>query len=79
MSLEHKVLKNKKVDKEKELNLRVTEDTRGERIFVEFSTEKPRLKIQRSFQNTVFGKAEADDFAKSMKSVDDMKKHFKIK
>lgn len=92
MSLEHKILKNKKVDKEKELTLKVSEDTQGERLFVEFTAEIERpqlvgspserrmlkLKAQRSFQNTFAGRAEAEEFSKSIKSVADLKKHLKI-
>lgn len=93
MSLEHKILKNKKIDKEKEVTLKVSEDTQGERLFVEFTADvqtgkvevlgetKPKilkLKLQRSFQNTFSGRAEADDFSKSIKSLTDLKKHFKI-
>lgn len=76
--LNHKVLKNKKVDKDKALNLRMFTDGRGERLYVEFTTETPKLTLQKSFQNTVMGQVMAEKFSKSFKSVSDLKEHFGI-
>ena len=80
MSLtDHRVVSDTKVDPSEELNRRVTVDGRGERIYVEFSSQNPRLKVQKNFQNNIFGKRQADAFAESMKSVADLKAYFKIK
>ena len=70
--MEHKVIKQKKL--EKELNLKISEDVYGGRIYVEFSTDNKKMVLQRSFQNTYFGQLESVEFSKSIKNVKDLEK-----
>lgn len=77
--LDVKVIKNEKIDAAQEVNLKITEDTRGERIFVQFDAEKPRLCIQKNFPNNFFGREDANAFSTSITSLADMKTHLKIK
>jgi len=67
--LDIKVLKKKKLDKE--LNLKVTKNDATERIFVEFSSKDGKLVVQRSFQDTYYGRLEAEKFEESMKTIED--------
>jgi len=71
------VLKNKKLDEK--LTVMVTQNDRSGRIFVEFISDDGKLVLQRSFQNTVCGLQEAEQFQKSFKSIKDLKKYFGLK
>jgi hypothetical protein len=75
MSLENKVLRKKKLDKE--LLLRVCQNDATERIFVEFSTKDGRMILQKSFQNTFYGRREAEAFEKSIASIEELRGHLK--
>lgn len=77
--LDIKVVKDEKVDAAQEVHLKITLDTRGERIFVQFSTQKPKLCVQKNFPDTFRGRDDANAFGKSIKSLADMKAYFKIK
>ena len=68
--MDHKVTKQKKL--EKELNLKISEDVYSNRIFVEFSSDDRKLVLQRSFQNTYFGQKESVEFSKSLKNLKDL-------
>lgn len=70
--MEHKILKQKKLDKE--LNLKITEDPYMDRIYVEFSSDDKKLVLQRSFQNNYFGQIKSNEFAKSLKNLKDLQK-----
>ena len=74
--IENKVLKQKKLNKE--LNLKVTQNNMSGRIFVEFKSEDGKIILQRSFQDTHEGQVESEKFAKSLKSLSDLKKYFGI-
>ncbi len=75
--LDIKVLKKKKLDKD--LSLKVTKNDATERIFVEFSSKDGKLVIQRSFQDTYYGRLEADKFEESMKTIEDFQSYFASK
>ena len=75
--LDVKVLKKKKLDKD--LSLKVTKNDATERIFVEFSSKDGKLVIQRSFQDTYYGRLEADKFEESMKTIEDFQSYFASK
>lgn len=75
-SLDFKVMKKKKLDEE--TNLRVLKNTALGRISVEFSSDTCKLIVQKSFQNTHEGRKEADEFSKTIKSTDDLKRYFGI-
>lgn len=74
--MEHKVTKQKKLDKE--LLLKIYEDAHASRIYVEFSSEDRKLVLQRSFQNTFFGREQSQEFSKSLKSLSDLKSRLGI-
>ena len=72
--LENKVLRKKKVDKD--LSLLVTKNDASERLFVEFSSKDRKLVLQRSFQNTYYGRQDADVFENSFQSFDQFREYF---
>lgn len=75
MSLENKVLRKKKLDKE--LLLRVYQNDATERIFVEFSSKDGRMILQKSFQDTFYGRQEADVFENSIASIEELRARLK--
>jgi len=75
-SLDYKVIRKKKLDKE--LSLKVSKNEAAEKILVEFSSKDGRMILQRSFQDNFYGNQEAEVFEKSMKSINDLKKHFNL-
>lgn len=77
MSIENKVLKKKKLDKD--TTLRVLLNEAGQRLFVEFFSESPKLKVQKSFQDNFEGRKSAEEFQQSIKSTADLKKYFGLK
>jgi hypothetical protein len=76
-SLENKILKNKKLDKETILN--ITQNSSNNRIFVEFKSENSKIVLQKTFPGTYQGKVDAEEFSKTIKSIDDLKKYFGLK
>lgn len=70
---ENKVVKTKKLGSN--LLLQVSENERGERIFVDFSTVDGKLKVQKSFQNNFEGKKKAKEFQGQFKNINDLKKY----
>lgn len=76
-NFENKILKQKKLGDE--ANLKISQNDMSGRIFVEFSSKDRKLVVQKSFQNTYEGTKESQAFAKTIKSIDDLKKYFGIK
>ena len=73
-----KIIKEKSIDKL--MTLKISQNIATGRIFVEFVTDgKPRIVLQKSFQDNYMGKLEADKFAKSITSIDQLRKHFGIR
>ncbi len=70
-NLEYKVVRKKKVDKE--LTVQVLVNYAAERILVEFSSKDGKMILQKSFQDTFYGKEEAKQFENSLKSFDEFK------
>lgn len=75
--LETKVLKKKKLDKE--LTLKISKNDASERIFIEFSSKDGKLIVQRSFQDTYYGREEAKAFENNFKSIEELKAYFDSK
>jgi hypothetical protein len=73
-NFENKILKKKRLDKE--TNLKISQNEMSGRIFVEFSSESAKLVLQKSFQNTYEGNKEAQQFAKTIKNIDGLRKYF---
>jgi len=69
--MEYKIKKQKKL--EKELNLKIYEDLYTSRLFVEFYSDDRKFILQRSFQNTIVGQKESEEFSKSLKNLKDLK------
>lgn len=76
-NLEYKVVKKKKIDKE--LTLRVLINHAAERILVEFSSKDGKIVLQKSFQDNYYGKEEAKAFETTIKSISELKSHFRLK
>lgn len=76
-SLDIKVLRKKKLDKE--LNLKVYKNEASERIFVEFSSKDGKLVLQKNFQDTYYGRKDAEEFEEKFKSIEELKTYFKVK
>lgn len=74
-SLENKILRKKKLDKE--LTVKVLRNEASERIFVEFTSKDGKMILHRSFQDTYYGREEAKIFENSFKSIDEFKAYFK--
>jgi hypothetical protein len=74
-SLEIKTIKKKKLDKE--LNLKITKQAASERIFVEFFSKDGTMVLQKSFQDTYYGRLDAKKFEESIETIDDLKNHFR--
>lgn len=72
-----KLIKNKEIDTD--TFLKISKNLMTGRIFVEFSCKNPNLMIQKNFEDSLFGKREADTFSRSIKSSDQIRKHFGIK
>lgn len=72
-NFENKILKKKKLDKE--ANLKISQNEMSGRIFVEFSSEDGKLVVQKSFQDTFDGNKDSQAFAKSIKSIADLRKY----
>lgn len=76
-SIEFRVLKEKKVDKE--INLKVRKNDALNRLSVEFSSDTCKLVIQKSFQDTHEGRLKSEQFQESIKNINDLKKYFGVK
>ena len=76
-SLDLKVLRKKKLDKE--LNLKVYKNEASERIFVEFSSKDGRLILQKNFQDTYLGRKQVEEFESKIKNIDDLKTYLRVK
>lgn len=72
-----KLLKEKKLDKNS--TLKITQNLMSGRIFVEFASESPKLKIQKNFQNSLDGKTKSEQFAKSIKNTNQIMEYFGFK
>jgi len=68
--MENKILKQKKLNTE--LNLKISEDSYSDRIYVEFSSDDRKFVLQRSFQNNYFGQLDSAEFSKSLKTLKDL-------
>jgi hypothetical protein len=72
-----KLLKSKEIDTD--TFLRISKNLMSGRIFVEFSCKNPNLMIQKNFEDSLYGKKQADTFSKTFKNADQIRKYFKIK
>jgi len=71
--IEQKVLKNVTLN---DVILKVTQNEMAGRILVEFKSKDGKLTLQKSFQNTVLGRIDAEKFEKKIKSLKDLKIYF---
>lgn len=71
-----KIIKEKKIDNS--ILLRISKNIMSGRIFVEFKLENPKLLLQKNFQNSAEGKQKSEEFAKSIKSVNQLMNYFGI-
>jgi hypothetical protein len=73
-TLDHKVLKKKNLGKE--LTLKITKSEAAERIFVQFASKDGKLLLERNFQDTFYGRQDAEKFEDTIKSVEDLQAYF---
>jgi hypothetical protein len=73
-SLDNKILRKKKLDKE--LTVKVIKNEASERIFVEFTSKDGKMILHRSFQDTYYGREDAKAFENSFKSIDEFEAYF---
>lgn len=71
------LIKEKKIDKG--TTLKVSQNLMSGRIFVEFISNNPRIVLQKNFQDTLDGKRESEQFAKSIRSTDQLREYFGLK
>jgi len=69
-----KLIKEKKLDEE--TTVRVTKNIMSGRIFVQFTSNNPRMVIQKNFQDDIFGKIESEKFVKSIKNTKQLRAYF---
>lgn len=72
-----KLIREKKVDKD--TTLKVTKNIMSGRIFVEFTADNPRIVLQKNFQDSLYGKIKSEEFARSIKSIDQLREYFGLK
>jgi hypothetical protein len=77
MGSDFKLLKEKKLDKETTLTIK--QNLMSGRIFVEFVSTNPGLVLQKNFQDNYDGKTKSEEFSKSIKSTDQLRKYFGLK
>jgi len=69
-----------KLIREKDLDegtvLRVSKNIMSGRIFVEFSSENPRIVLQKNFQDSLDGKKDAEAFSRSIKNTNQLRSYF---
>lgn len=72
-----KILKEKKLDKL--TILKVSQNLMNGRIFVEYTSENPRIVLQKNFQDTYDGKLLVEAFSKKYKNTKELREYFGIK
>jgi hypothetical protein len=73
---QNRVVKTKKLGKDALMQVSINEINR--RIFVDFSSNDGKFKIQKSFQDTFDGKKEAKEFEKRFKTLNDLKRYLRV-
>jgi hypothetical protein len=71
---QNRITKTKKLGKDAIMQVSINEVNK--RIFVDFSSNDGRLKVQKSFQDSFEGKKQAKEFEKAFKSLNDLKRYF---
>lgn len=74
--LDLKVIKKKKVDSKSTMT--ISENMTGDRVFIEFSTNDGRLRLEKSFPASGLGIRDAGLFQDRFRSTDDLLKYFNI-
>lgn len=72
-----KIIKEKNLDSNTVLVIK--KNLMSGRIFVEFSSVRPKLSVQKSFQDTMDGKIKSEEFSKSIKSTEQLMTYFGVK
>lgn len=77
VNTDFKLIKEKKIDKD--TTLKMSRNLMSGRIFVEFISNNPRIVLQKNFQDTLDGKEQSEQFAKSIKSTKQLREYFGLK
>jgi len=72
-----KLIKEKKLDEE--TTVKVTKNVMSGRIFVQFTSNNPRMVVQKNFQDDLFGKIESEKFLKSIKNTNQLRQYLGLK
>lgn len=59
--------------------LKISKNIMSGRVFVEFSSTKPRVVLQKNFQDTILGNRDANDFSNSITNTSELLQYFGIK
>lgn len=77
VNTDFKLIKEKKVDKG--TTLKISQNLMSGRIFVEFVSNDPRIVLQKNFQDSIDGRLKSQEFAKSIRSTDQLREYFGLK
>ncbi len=72
-----KLIREKQLDSN--TTLKVSQNLRSGRVFVEFVSDNPRIVLQKNFQDTMAGKLDSEKFAKSIRNTKELRAYFGIK
>lgn len=74
VNTDFKLIKEKNLDEE--TVLKISKNIMSGRIFVEFSSQNPRITLQKNFQDSLDGKRASEEFAKSIKNTAQLRAYF---
>ena len=77
INADFKLIKQKDLDQG--TTLTITKNLMSGRIFVEFASVSPKLLLQKNFQDSLDGKTKSEEFAKSIKTTEQLLEYFGIK
>ena len=77
MAADFKILKEKKLDRG--TTLKVSKNLMSGRVFVEYTAIEPKLTLQKNFPDSYDGKIRSEEFAKSIKTTDQLLEYFGLK
>ena len=74
LGTDFKLIKQKKLDRETLMT--VSQNIMSGRIYVQYTSENPRIVLQRNFQDNYEGLREVERFAESIRTTVELKKYF---
>jgi hypothetical protein len=77
VNTDFRTIREKKIDEE--TILKVSQNLMSGRIFVKFVSDNPRIVLEKNFQDSYDGKLKSEEFAKSIRSTEQLREYFGIK